>query len=264
MIPLRALIRKELAVLFTSPVAYLTLAMVGVVTALVFFDHLRVYNQTLFVWASTTMGGFETDTIPDYINLRTLVFLPVMEQLALMFIGLVPLVTMRVFSEERARGTDELLATTQLSPNQIVAGKFLVAYLFVAIMLAVSFVYPATSIVTAGLGLKHLVAVYVGLFTLGIGIASIGLVCSAWTTSQLVAAVSAYAVAFVVYDFSWATAFVRDRESLASLLDAISIHPRFGGFAEGLVIGADVAYFAALALVCFGLARVSLDLERVR
>ena len=88
-------------------VAYLTLTMVGLVTALVFFDHLRVYNQTLFVWASSTMGGFETDTIPDYINLRTLVFLPVMEQLALMLIGLVPLVTMRVFAEERARGTDE-------------------------------------------------------------------------------------------------------------------------------------------------------------
>ena len=264
MIPLRALIRKEAAVLFASPVAYLTLTMVGIVTALVFFDHLRVYNQTLFVWSSSTMGGFETDTIPDYINLRDLVFLPVMEQLALMLIGLVPLVTMRVFAEERARGTDELLATTQLSHDQIVAGKFLAAFGFVALMLAVSFVYPAASIVKAGLGLRHLLAVYSGLLAVGLGIASIGLVCSAFTSSQLVAAVSAYAVAFVVYDFSWANEFLRESPGAAAFLDAISLHPRFRGFAEGLISLADVAYFAGLAAVCFGIARLSLDLERVR
>ncbi len=264
MTPLRALIRKEIAVLFASPVAYLTLTMVGLVTALVFFDHLRIYNQTLFVWASSTMGGFETDTVADYINLRTLVFLPVMEQLALMLIGLVPLVTMRVFAEERARGTDELLTTTLLTPNQIVAGKFFVTFAFVGLMLAVSFVYPATSIVRAGLGLRHLLAVYTGLLVLGLGIAAVGLVCSAFTRSQLVAAVSAYAIAFTLYDFSWATAFLRERPGVAGFLDAISLHPRFGGFAEGLIIGADLVYFAALALICFGLVRLSLDLERVR
>jgi hypothetical protein len=48
-IPLRALLRKELAVLFGSPLAYLTLAMVALVTALIFFDHLRIYNQVLFL-----------------------------------------------------------------------------------------------------------------------------------------------------------------------------------------------------------------------
>jgi ABC-2 type transport system permease protein len=264
MTPLRALVRKEAAVLFASPVAYLTLTMVGIVTALVFFDHLRIYNQTLFVWASSTMGGFETDTVPDYINLRTLVFLPVMEQLALMLIGLVPLVTMRVFAEERARGTDELLTTTLLTPGQIVVGKFGVTFAFVALMLAVSFVYPATSIVRAGLGLRHLLAVYTGLLALGLGIAAVGLVCSAFTRSQLVAAVSAYAVTFTLYDFSWATGFLRERPAVAAFLDAISLHPRFGGFAEGLVIGADLVYFMALILVCFGMVRLSIDLERVR
>jgi hypothetical protein len=53
-----ALIRKEFASLFGSPTAYLTLTMVALVTALIFFDHLRVYNQILFLYATTTMGGF--------------------------------------------------------------------------------------------------------------------------------------------------------------------------------------------------------------
>ena len=106
--------------------------MVALVTALIFFDHLRLYNQILFVYASATMGGFASDSVPDYVNLWDSVFFPVMETLGLTLIGIVPLITMRVFAEERARGTDELLLTTRLTPGQIVLAKFAVTYLFVA------------------------------------------------------------------------------------------------------------------------------------
>ncbi len=260
--PWLALLRKELAVAFGSPMAWLTLAGVGLVTALIFFDHLRIYNQILFLYATTTMGGFETDTVPTYVNLRDQVFLPVMETLALTLVGLVPLVTMRVFAEERSRGTDELLATTLLTPTQIVAGKFAATYLLVALMLALSFIYPASSVVRAGLGMPHLMVVYLGLFALGIALASIGLVCSAFSTHQLVAAVSAYAVAFVLYDFRWTAQFLPD--TVAAWIDPLSLHPRFGSFAEGMVRGGDLLYFAGYVLVGFALARFALIQARVR
>jgi len=154
--PLGALMRKEFASLFGSPTAYLTLTMVALVTALIFFDHLRIYNQVLFVYASTTMGGFDTGSIPDYINLWDTVFFPVMETLGLTLVGAVPLVTMRVFAEERARGTDELLVSTHLTPTAIVVGKFIVTFAFVVLMMAVSFLYPATAIEEGGIGLEHL------------------------------------------------------------------------------------------------------------
>jgi ABC-2 type transport system permease protein len=259
---LAALVRKELAVLFGSPLAWLTLAGIVLVTALLFFDHLRIYNQILFLYSTSTLGGFEVDTIPTYVNLRDQVFLPVMETLALTLVGLVPLVTMRVFAEERARGTDELLATTRLTPNQIVLGKFLVTFGFVALALALSFVYPAASIVRSGLGLPHLLAVYLGLFGLGVALASVGLACSAFTASQLLAAVSAYAVAFLFYDFRWTTQFLP--EALAARIDPLSMHPRFGAFAEGRVRAADLAYFAGYAVVAFALARLGWDQARVR
>ncbi|MCG8592723.1 MAG: Gldg family protein [Proteobacteria bacterium] len=257
---LRALVGKELAVLFASPVAYLVLFMVALVTALVFFDHLRIYNQILFVFASTTMGGFESDTIPDHINLRDTVFYPVMEQLGLLLIAPLPLVTMRVFAEERARGTDELLSTTGLSPLQIVLGKFAVTFAFVLLMMVVSFVYPMTAIVQAGVGVQHLVSVFLGLTLLALGIASLGLVCSALTSSQLIAAASAWALAFVLYDFSWLNPFLN--EDVARLLDQIAMHPRFGVFAEGVVQLGDVAYFAALAGMAMGITRFILDWRR--
>ena len=256
-----SLVRKEFASLFGTPTAYVTLTMVALVTALIFFDHLRLYNQILFVFASTNMGGIETDTIPDYVNLWDSVFFPVMETLGLTLVGAVPLLTMRVFAEERARGTDELLLSTHLTPSQIVLAKFIVSFLFVTLMMTVSFVYPAVAIERGGLGVQHLSAVYLGLTLHGIGLASIGLACSAFTSSQLVAAVSGWAIAFVLWDFGWIQPFVS--ESVAKTLDAISLHPRYGSFSEGVVALENIAYFAGLALVGMALARFSFDLRRV-
>ncbi|MEN8159097.1 MAG: ABC transporter permease, partial [Myxococcota bacterium] len=179
MIALRALMRKELATLFASPLAYLALTLVMLVTALIFFDHLRIYNQILFLYASSTMGGFESGTVPDHVNVRDSVFFPVLETLGITLIALIPVITMRVFAEERARGTDELLLTLRLSPTQIVVAKFAVTYAFVLLMMAASFVYPAMATVEGGIGAEHLLAVFVGLSLHALGLASLGLACSA-------------------------------------------------------------------------------------
>jgi len=261
LIALRALVRKEIAVLFGSPVAYLVLTMVALLTAITFFEHLRLYNQQLFLYASSNMGGFESDTIPDYINLRDTVFLPVMEQLGLLLLLPIPLVTMGVFARERAAGTDEFLLTSGLSPGQLVTAKFAVTFGFVALMMTVSFIYPTTAIVQGGLGLQHLLAVFIGLVLLGIGIAAIGLVCSAATDSQLVAAAMTVAFTYVLYDFGWTYGFVG--AEAARVLDWISLHPHFGRFSEGLVQLSDIVFFLALAGLSAASVRFLLEARRI-
>lgn len=261
MTPMLALMRKELTVLFASPVAYFVLTMVALVTSITFFEHLRLYNHQLFLFASSSMGGFETDTIPDYINLRDTVFLPVMEQLGVLILLPIPLVTMRVFAEERSLGTEELLLTSMLSPWQIVLAKFAVTYAFVVLMMTVSFVYPTTSILQGGLGLQHLLAVYLGLVMLSIAIASIGLACSAFTSSQIIAAVTTVAATYILYDFGWTFSFVG--EQAAGLLEEVSMHPHYGRFSEGLVALGDIVYFLAIGMTAAAIARFSLEVRRL-
>ena len=259
--PFLALVRKEFLSLFGAPTAYLTLTMVALVTAIIFFEHLRLYNQILFVFASSNMGGFDTDAVPDYVNLWDSVFFPVMDALGIMLLATIPLITMRVFAEERSRGTDELLVTTHLTATQIVLAKFLVTFAFIALTLSLSFVYPAAAIEQGGIGVEHLAAVFVGLLALGLGVASVGLVCSAFTSSQLVAAVTGWALAFVLWDFSWANAFLD--EDVAAFLETLAIQPRYAAFAEGIVGLENVAYFLAMALVAMAVSRFSFDLRRV-
>jgi len=258
---LLSLVEKECLQLFGSPIAYGVLFMVALLTAITFFEHLRLYNQILFVFASTTMGGFESDTIPTHVNLIDTVFNPVMEQLGLLLIIPIPLVTMRVFAEERERGTDEWLASSGATRRQIIAAKYLVTYGFVVGMMVVSFIYPLTAIAQGGLGMKHLAAVFIGLSLLASAIASVGLACSAFASSQIIAAASTVVVGFLFYDLGGTHAFVG--ESTARFFDALSLRLRFGHMAEGFVFIADLCYFAGVALVSASLAHLALSLRRV-
>ena len=130
-------------------------------------------------------------------------------------------------------------------------------------MMAASFVYPAMAIVQGGLGMQHLAAVFVGLTLHAIALASIGLACSAWTSSQLVAAVAAWAVGFVLWDFEWMKSFRFVGEESGRILDALSLHLRYGSFSEGIVNVGHLAYFVALAAFAAALAHFSFLWRRV-
>jgi hypothetical protein len=177
------------------------------------FQHLVSYNQLLFVYQSEglTGGGFDQGTVPSRINVLNEVFVPSADDFGLFLLVVLPLVTMRVFAEERANGTDELLLTSGLRPWEVALAKHGVTYLFVLGLLAASAIYPPWSCRARGLGFEHLLALYVGQLCYGCAIASIGLACSSFTASQIVAAVLGYSIPFVLLDFAWLTNTVSKR-----------------------------------------------------
>ena len=116
-----ALARKELRQLFASPIAYVVGTAYVALTGIYFFQHLVSYNQLLFVYQSEglTGGGFDQGTVPSHINVLNEVFVPAADDFGLFLLVVLPLVTMRVFAEERANGTDELLLTSGLRPWEV-------------------------------------------------------------------------------------------------------------------------------------------------
>jgi hypothetical protein len=109
--------------------------------------------------------------------------------------------------------------------------------------------------------MKHLLSVFIGLSLLAVGIASIGLACSAFCSNQIVAAAATVAIAFIFYDLGWTHSFVT--EPVAIFLDSLSLHLRFAHMAEGLVFLSDFMYFVALAIFSGALTRLSIELRRV-
>ncbi len=259
-----ALFRKELRSLFATPIAYLVLTASVSVTAVLFFDHLVRFNRLLFVFHSEGIGagGFDTGTTPRQLNLLEEVFIPLSQDVSLMLLLVVPLITMRVFAEEKSQGTDELLLTTPLRSWEISAAKFLTAWIFIALLLAVSALYPAVAIQQAHLGLPHLLALYVGQLGFGIAVASIGLACSALSRSQIVAAVVAYAFSFIVYDFHWLETLVS--QPFAHVLQEVALQSHLQNFARGLVEFRHWVYFLSIGVLGFSISVASIELGRAR
>ncbi len=258
-----ALFRKELRSLFQSPIAYVVLTAFISLNGVYFFQNLLQYNRELFVYGARTMGGaFETGTIPLRVNILDMVFLPMASDMSLILLALLPLLTMRVFAEERAQGTDELLLTTPLRPWKIAAAKHAATYFFIVLMLASSALYPAVAISKENLGLGHLVSLYVGQLGYGLSLAAIGLACSSLTQSQIVAAVLAYAIPFVIYDFAWIEPLIT--EPIAQVLSEIELRSRFDRFARGFIELRHGVYFGGTILLGYVVSLTSLELGRAR
>jgi ABC-2 type transport system permease protein len=259
-----ALAKKEVRQLFASPIAYVVGTAYVALTGIYFFQHLVSYNQLLFVYQSEglTAGGFDQGTVPSQINVLNEVFVPSADDFGLFLLVVLPLVTMRVFAEERANGTDELLLTSGLRPWEIALGKHAVTYLFVLLLLAASAIYPAVVVARAGLGFEHLFAMYVGQLCYGCALASIGLACSSFTASQIVAAVLGYSIPFVLLDFAWLSNTVS--EEVAGRLREIALLTHYGSFPRGVIELREVLYFAGIAFLGWLASLTSLELGRAR
>jgi ABC-2 type transport system permease protein len=257
-----AIVRKELTVLFASPIAYIALTAVALSMSLFYLENLRTFNaQIMLMQSRMAMDGMTAGMLPPGLNLFDMVLLPTVTDTALVLLAVVPLVTMGVFCEEKTRRTDELLLTLPLSDTQVVAGKFLATYLFLTVLVAVTSLFPAISVAHAGIDPGPMVAAFIGMLFFSFCLASIGLVCSALATSQLVAALSAYAVCLGIYDFGWLTQFTDNL--LGPALRFLSLLGHLEGFSRGVISLTHLVYFAGLCLFGFLLARVSLALERI-
>lgn len=261
---LRALLGKELRTLFASPLAYVVLTAYVSLSGIFFFQHLVRYNRLLFVFQAQGLGtgGVDQGTVPLQVNALDELFIPTANDFSLFLLAVLPLVTMGVFAEERAQGTDELLLTTPLRGWEVALAKHATTYLFVTLMLAVSAIYPAVVVARSGLGLGHLGALYAGQLTYGVAIAAIGLACSSLTRSQLVAAIVAYAIPFVLLDFTWLESAVS--ESVAQVLRYVAIQGHLDAFARGVIELRHPVYFASLAGLGFGVSIGAIELLRAR
>jgi ABC-2 type transport system permease protein len=259
-----ALFRKELRTLFASPIAYVVLTAYVALTGVYFFQHLLNYNRLLFVFQGEGIGtsSFDRGTIPLQVNSLNELFIPAANDFSLFLLAVLPLVTMRVFAEERAQGTDELLLTTPLRSWEIAVAKHGSTYFFVTLMLATSALFPAMVVVRSRLGFEHLAALYIGQAAFGIAVAAIGLACSSLTRSQIVAAIVAYTIPFVLLDFGWLEPALS--ANVATALREVAIQGHLDSFTRGVIELRHQIYFASLTALGLIVSIGSLELLRAR
>jgi ABC-2 type transport system permease protein len=230
----RAVLRKDLAGLWLSPLPWVVGALLHAVLGLLFVDQLRGREQALSQ--------------------------PVVPLAGFLLVLAVPVLAMRSFAEEARTGTLDLLLAVPVAAGRLVAGKWLAAWLTTVAVLA-----PVAALV----GLLELygepdygpvASGAVGLVLLAGFLAAVGVLASSLTSSQPVAAMVAVSVVLVL----WFSHVGSEGVGVGSVLAHLSVSERLRGFAAGAVDLADAAFFGAATAVALAAAAVAVDLRRLR
>ncbi|MCL2564722.1 MAG: ABC transporter permease [Defluviitaleaceae bacterium] len=117
----------------------------------------------------------------------------------IIFMLMIPMLTMRLFSEEFAQKTDQLLYTAPISTSSIVFGKFLSACIMLLIGVVITFIFPYLISSYGTLPISRIIGTYIGFYLMGCAFISIGILVSVSTHSQVVAAIGSFAMIFVFF-----------------------------------------------------------------
>ncbi len=250
---------KELRAFFVSPIAYVVLTGFVVLSGWFFFNLLLQFNRMI--------GMYEMMRRPDIasqLNLNELVMLPLLYNMTIVLLLMIPLITMRLFSEEKKLKTDELLLTSPISINSIVLGKYIASLVFLLVMLALTLVYP-TILFSYGQPAPELgpiLAGYIGLFLLGASFMAVGLFASSLTENQIVAAVICFVTLLLFFVIGWPAETVG--ATFGKVLEQLSLIDHFTEFSKGLVDGQHVVYFISFILFALFLTKRSIESTRWR
>ena len=252
-----AIAAKDIRAQFVSPIAYVVLTGFLLLGGWFFFNLLARFNFLLNLYTS-----FRNPEAMERLNLNEFVIAPLLHNLSVILVILVPVITMRSFAEEKRSGTYELLMTSPLTVTEIVLGKFLGAFSFVFIMLLLTGIYPLILVLYGNPEPGVILSGFLGLLLLATAFVSVGLLTSSFTENQIIAAVSCLVGLLLLYVISWPADTAG--ETLGALLKYVSLTEHFGEMVKGVIDTRDLMYFGSVIVLALFLTQRSVESLRWR
>jgi ABC-2 type transport system permease protein len=256
-----AIFQKEWRHYFGSPIAWVGLFVWTMLFGLFFYFSFSFFLEQSMRIAQQGMqyggGGMK-------ISLNEYLIRPLFHNLAVIALFVAPLVTMRLFAEEKRQGTIELLATSPITDWQVVIGKFLAACALYALMILAGLVNIALiwTYASSPPEWRPVVTGAVGLFLLGACFLAVGTFMSTLTRNQIVAAILTFCVCLGMWTLGWA-----DDPTAGPVMKAIAylgVTSHLEDLVKGVVDLKDVVFY--LSVITFGLflAHQSVESQRWR
>jgi ABC-2 type transport system permease protein len=245
--------KKELRLYFTSPVAYVLL------TIFLFIAGYFFYN----IFGFFTRASMQTAMNPGMgrdLNVTDSVLRPLFSNMSVILLLLLPLVTMRLFAEERRAGTIELLLTYPVRDGAVLVSKYLAALTLYGVMVAGTLAYPAILLYFTRVEWGPLATAYLGLMMMGAMLLGIGIFASSLTENQIVAALIAFGISLMFWIVSWSAEFAGG--PLGTVLTHLSILEHNDTFSKGILDTKDVIYFVDFTALFLFLTLRSLEARR--
>ncbi|HET9834405.1 MAG TPA: ABC transporter permease [Vicinamibacterales bacterium] len=248
-----AIAQKELRAYFASPIAYIVIGFFALLYG-IFFVAILNYFVSASMQAGLT-GGAQS------MNVNQQLVRPLLQNVAVVVLFMLPMVTMRTYAEEKRSGTIELLLTSPITDFQIVMGKFFGAMALYCAMLAVTLFHLAVLYMYGRPEWKPILTSYVGLLLFGGSFVALGLFVSSLSKNQIVAGAVTFALSLMLWIITWLNfgASASDK-----VLGYLSIIDHLDDFSKGVIDTTHVIYY--LSFITFGLflTAKSVDSERWR
>jgi ABC-2 type transport system permease protein len=243
---------KELRHYFSSPVAYALIALFAILIGLIFWLTLAFFVQ------NSAQGG----PMSAPMNMNERIFGPVIANMGVFSLFLIPMIAMRLFAEEKRGSTFELLATSPVNDWEIVLGKWLgatvmygVLVLYASISFLILFMYGEPD-------WKPMLVAFLGLLLQGGTLIAMGAFLSSLTNSQITAGAASFALSLLLWILSWVTELRSD--AVSKVLGYLSVIGHFEAFAKGVINSMDVIYYVSMIFLFLFLATRSLESIRWR
>ena len=244
--------RKELSTYFRSPIAYGVMGFFALVSGYFFYAAVVFFVQRSL---QTAMMGQSAPMNVDEWVVRN-----VLSNVSVVCLFLIPMMTMRLFAEEKRSGTIELLATSPLHDMEIILGKWLAALILYASLLGLSLVNMLTLYAYGTPDWRPMMVGYLGLLLQGGCLLAIGTFVSTCTKNQIVAGVAGFAICLLLWVLDWVSAF--EQSTFNEVVSYLSVVSHFESFARGVIDSKDVVYY--VSMIVLGLFLTARSMESMR
>ncbi len=244
--------RKELNSYFVSPIAYGLMAFFALVAGFFFCSATAIFVQRGM--ESQMMGrGFP-------MSVNEWVVRPVLSNVSVIGLFLIPMITMRLFAEEKRSGTYELLATSPVNDIEIILGKWVAAVMMYGCILGITLLDLLLLYAWGKPDWKPMLVGFLGLVLQGGALLAIGTFISNTTRSQIVAGVATFAVCLLLWVLDWVTAF--GTSAWAKVVSYCSVLTHFEPFSKGVIDTKDLLFY--ISLIVLGLFLTARSMESIR
>jgi len=244
--------KKEIKSYFSSPIAYLLMAIFAVLFGFFFYSATAFFVQRSV--ESQMMGRSQPMDVNEW------VIRPLLSNASVIALFLIPMITMRLYAEEKRSGTMELLLTSPIRDVEIIIGKFLAAWLMFACVIGISALDIAALFAYGQPDWKPILVGYLGLLLQGGALIAIGTFISTTTRNQIIAGGATFAVCLLLWVLDWVSSY--QQEAWAKGVAYLSVVQHLEPFTKGVVDTKDVFFFASL--IFFGLFLTARSMESLR
>ncbi len=250
------LTRRELYSYFQSPIAYIVIAIFLVISGIIFSLRFSMfYYDSMEVSRNPYMMQQH-----DNMNVTEQVLEPMFYTLSFLSLLMIPMLTMRSFSEEKKSGAIELLLTYPVRDIEVAISKFLSCFLVYASMIALTAVYPLLAAKIAAVELPSMLTGYGGLLLSGAAFISIGIFMSSLTENQVIAVAGGYGL-LLLFWLTGAAESLLPKPYNAIITD-LSIFDHMEDFARGILNTHDLTYYLVFIVFFVFLTLRSLEIAK--